>query len=109
MPFRYSSTARSNVPAGFEAGLNTDGPGNGEMMMTTVSVHPLGVKPLGNAYTANGNIRTKAGLFALLPDELITQTMEWLDPLFLLRCGSTCKSLYAFSRQDELWKALCLR
>ncbi|KAL8774706.1 MAG: hypothetical protein Q9209_000645 [Squamulea sp. 1 TL-2023] len=55
---------------------------------------------------ADQNIKTKAGAFALLPDELITQTMEWLDPLGLMQLGCTCKALYAFSRQEDLWKLL---
>ncbi|KAL8729832.1 MAG: hypothetical protein Q9166_004473 [cf. Caloplaca sp. 2 TL-2023] len=75
----------------------------------TVPPHPLNVKPLGNAYTANENIKIKAGLLAQLPDELITQVMEWLDPIALTRLGCTCKALYAFSRQEELWKPLFLR
>ena len=76
---------------------------------TTVPTHPLGVKPLGNAYTAKLNIRTRAGELALLPDELIIQILEWLEINDLLRLGSTCKALYAFSREEELWKTLFLR
>lgn len=74
-----------------------------------VPVHPLGIKPLGNAYTSNQNIKTRAGLFALLPDELITQVLEWFEPTSLLGLGSTCKTLYAFCRQEDLWKTLLLR
>ncbi|KAL8714873.1 MAG: hypothetical protein Q9220_001386 [cf. Caloplaca sp. 1 TL-2023] len=75
---------------------------------TIVPTHPLGVKPLGNAYTAEENIKAKAGLFALLPDELIIQAIEWLNSDSLVRLGSTCRTLYAFSRHDELWKSLFL-
>ena len=73
-----------------------------------VPAHPLNVKPLGNAFTTDDNIRTRAGSFALLPDELIAQIMEWLDPFRLLQLGCTCKALYAFSRQEDLWKMLYL-
>ncbi|KAI4225657.1 MAG: hypothetical protein LQ349_007024 [Xanthoria aureola] len=73
-----------------------------------VPAHPLDVKPLGNAFTADENIKTAAGSFALLPDELITRVMEWLKPSGLLQLGCTCKALYAFSRQEDLWKMLYL-
>lgn len=73
-----------------------------------IPVHPLEIKPLGNAYTANGNIRARAGLFAIFPDEMITQVLEYLDSVGLLRLSYTCKALYAFSRQEELWKTICL-
>ncbi|KAL8695987.1 MAG: hypothetical protein Q9224_003031 [Gallowayella concinna] len=75
---------------------------------TMIPVHPLDIKPLGNAFTEDENIKTKAGVFALLPDELITQIMESLDLIILLRLGCTCKALYAFSRQEDLWKILFL-
>ncbi|KAL9604815.1 MAG: hypothetical protein Q9219_000263 [cf. Caloplaca sp. 3 TL-2023] len=76
---------------------------------TLVPTHPLEIKPLGNAYTAEASIKEMAGLFAPLPDDLITQIIDWLLPTELLRLGGTCKALYAFSRQEELWKSLLLR
>lgn len=76
---------------------------------TLVPIHPLEIKPLGNAYTTNENIKDKIGAFARLPDELIIQVFEWLDAVVLLRLSCTCKAMYAFSRQEDLWKALCLR
>lgn len=81
---------------------------NGGRNPMMVPAHPLDVKPLGNAFTTDENIKTAAGSFALLPDELITQVMEWLNPSGLLQLGSTCKALYAFSRQEDLWKMLYL-
>lgn len=74
-----------------------------------VPVHPFDVKPLGNLYAANGNIKAKAGVFAFLPDELLSQILEWLEPSNLMQVGCTCKALYAFSRQEDQWKAICLR
>ncbi|KAL8706702.1 MAG: hypothetical protein Q9201_000227 [Fulgogasparrea decipioides] len=56
---------------------------------TTVPIHPLDVKPLGNVYAAKENIKAKAGLFALLPDELIIQITELVDPTTLLQLGCT--------------------
>ncbi|KAK7726055.1 hypothetical protein SLS57_003645 [Botryosphaeria dothidea] len=68
--------------------------------------HPLGVKPAGNALTASANLKLNAGIFAILPDELLAQLLEYLDWSALIRLGGTCKALYAFTRFDELWRAL---
>ncbi|PGH05434.1 hypothetical protein GX51_02958 [Blastomyces parvus] len=68
--------------------------------------HPLGIKPSGNALTATHNIRHAIGSLALLSDELIIVLLECLDSTSLLRLGATCKALYAFTRAEELWKAL---
>ncbi|QSS62146.1 F-box domain-containing protein [Histoplasma capsulatum] len=68
--------------------------------------HPLGVKPSGNALTAVHNIRPAIGSLAVLSDELIMLLLEYLDSTSLLRLGATCKALYAFTRAEELWKAL---
>ncbi|KAK8229571.1 hypothetical protein HDK77DRAFT_382896 [Phyllosticta capitalensis] len=68
--------------------------------------HPLGVKPSGNALTSNVNLKARCGHFAVLPDELLAQFLEFLDAPALVRLGSTCKALYAFTRFEELWRAL---
>lgn len=68
--------------------------------------HPLGVKPSGNALTSNVNLKARCGHFAILPDELLAQFLEFLDAPALVRLGSTCKALYAFTRFEELWRAL---
>ena len=68
--------------------------------------HPLKVKPAGNAYGGEANIKRAAGLFSILPDELIIIILEDLGPTSLLQLGSTCKAMYAFSRLEELWKTL---
>ena len=68
--------------------------------------HPLGVKPSGNALTATVNLKSACGLFARLPDELLAQFLEHLDAPTLLRLGSACRGLFAFSRNEELWRAL---
>ena len=70
--------------------------------------HPLAIKPLGNAYVASHNLKALCGGFKTLPDELIIQILEILDASSLVRLGSTCKALYAFTRADELWRALFL-
>lgn len=71
-----------------------------------VPSHPLGIKPIGNAFTGSRNIKSATGLFSVLPDEIIIQIAELLHAASLLRLGATCKALYAFCHFDELWKAL---
>ena len=68
--------------------------------------HPLGLRPSGNALTSTVNLKSSFGLFAYLPDELISQFLEILDPATLLRLGGTCRGLFAFTRNEELWRAL---
>lgn len=73
---------------------------------TAVPSHPLGVRPAGNAYTASENIKARCGSFAHLPDELLSHMLDSFDADVLIRLGSTCRALYAFTRLDELWRAL---
>ncbi|RPB10125.1 F-box and JmjC domain-containing protein [Morchella conica CCBAS932] len=73
----------------------------------TISSHPLRIKPSGNAYTSESNLRdTSTGLFAVFPDELIIDILGYLDAESLSQLGFTSRGLYAFSRHEELWKAL---
>ncbi|KAK6433241.1 hypothetical protein LTR95_010584 [Oleoguttula sp. CCFEE 5521] len=71
-----------------------------------VKRHPLGVRPSGNALTAERNCKTACGPFARLPDELLSHLLESLDASALLRLGAGCRQLHAFTRNEELWKAL---
>ncbi|KAF2730171.1 Clavaminate synthase-like protein [Polyplosphaeria fusca] len=73
---------------------------------TAVPAHPLDIKPSGNAYTASDNLKSRCGAFARLPDELLSLILESFDADALVRLGSTCRALYAFTRHDELWRAL---
>lgn len=73
---------------------------------TFVRRHPLGVRPSGNAYVASVNLKDSAGRFAALPDELLAPVLEILEPQDLLRLGSTCRALHAFTRNEELWRTL---
>lgn len=77
-----------------------------EDSLLSVPPHPLGIRPAGNAYTAVENLKSSAGLFSTLPDELIVQILESLSHRPLLILGFTCKALYAFCRFDDLWKTL---
>ena len=69
-----------------------------------IPCHPLGIKPLGNLYMARQNIKEAAGLFYSIPDDLLLQILEFLEPLPLLQLGATCKALWAFSRHEDLWR-----
>ncbi len=71
-----------------------------------VPSHPLKIKPAGNAFVGEEDIKSAAGLFLNLPEELIVNILEYLGPTSLLQLGSTCKTLNAFSRLEELWKAI---
>jgi hypothetical protein len=68
--------------------------------------HPLGVRPSGNALTAEEGLRGHMGDFGCIPDELVLTLLEWLDENALLGLGSTCKALYAYTTYDQLWKDL---
>ena len=79
-----------------------------EDCVATVSSHPLGIKPSGNAYMAKKNIRTAIGRLGSLPDDLLVQILELLDASSLEIIGITCKFFFAFSRLEDLWKSLCI-
>jgi len=74
--------------------------------VVTIPIHPLGVRPAGNAYTSTENLKNAAGSFSCLPDELLVSILEFLDAKALLDLGSSCRALYAFSRLEDLWKTL---
>ncbi|EON64317.1 hypothetical protein W97_03548 [Coniosporium apollinis CBS 100218] len=82
-----------------ESQLGEDGP-------DAIPPHPLGVKPLGNAYTTRRSLKASAGSFKRLPDELLVHFLEYLEAVDLLKLGGTCKALYAFTRFEDLWKTL---
>lgn len=80
--------------------------GDDKTTSQVVRRHPLGVRPSGNALTSPTNLKAHCGLFGKLPDELIMQFLEMLKVPHLLRLGATCRALHAFTRNEELWKAL---
>jgi hypothetical protein len=80
-----------------------------EVVAIALPSHPLGVKPAGNAYTASENIKSRCGSFARLPDELLSHILESFEADTLIRLGSTCRALYAYTRLDEFWRALFVR
>jgi hypothetical protein len=80
-----------------------------EITREAIPSHPLGVKPSGNALLATWSLRNTIGTFQHLPDELILLLLEGFDGPSLLRIGRTCKAFYAFTRAEELWKALFVR
>ena len=79
---------------------------NNDSEEVAVPRHPLGIKPLGNAYTATQNIKFATGRFSHMPDEIIIEILEWLDGHALVELGRTCRAMYAFCHHDELWRTL---
>ena len=77
-----------------------------EESSVSIPLHPLGVKPAGNQYTATSNARHRVGSFQIWPDEILALFLEYLDSQELRLLGSTCKFLYAFGRTEDLWKTL---
>lgn len=76
----------------------------------SIPTHPLGLKPLGNRFLADGpDAKASTGTWALLPDEVLMVVLEQLDETTLVTLGACCKFLYAFTRADELWKALFIK
>lgn len=73
---------------------------------STIRPHPLGIRPSGNALTSAVNLRASTGIFNILSDETLTSLLEWLDTSSLLALGSTCRALYAFTSNEELWRNL---
>ncbi|KAG8526944.1 uncharacterized protein KY384_008373 [Bacidia gigantensis] len=67
-----------------------------ELEDTTIATHPLGVKPLGNLYIAEKNLKAAAGHFAVISDDLLLKILEWLDVSSLTCVSATCKALYGF-------------
>ncbi|CAG7951225.1 unnamed protein product [Penicillium nalgiovense] len=84
-------------------------PQDAEIIREAIPSHPLGVKPSGNALLATWSLRSAIGTFQHLPDELILLLLEGFDGPSLLTIGRTCKAFYAFTRAEELWKALFVR
>lgn len=74
--------------------------------VTAVCRHNLGVRPSGNALFATTNLKTSVGSFAILPDEVIAQVLDYFDAATLLRLGASCRALHAFTRNEELWRTL---
>lgn len=102
VPLQRENTAAEARPS---KRLKTDR-SSGDEEGTLVRRHPLGVRPSGNALTSNTNAKDAAGLFARLPDELLMQLLETLNVPHLLKVGSTCRALHAFTRSEELWRTL---
>jgi F-box-like len=74
-----------------------------------ITRHPLGVRPSGNALTSEKNLRDSMGFFSLLPEEVLTSLLEWLDEQRLTRLGATCRAFYAYTTNDQVWRDLTLR
>lgn len=80
--------------------------GETEESPQAIPLHPLGVKPSGNQYTASRIARNYVGCFGIWPDEVLAIFLEYLNSPELLRLSTACTFLYAFCRSDDLWKTL---
>jgi hypothetical protein len=105
----YSSCAESPPAKKVKMSPSTNTVDDTEDVAAALPPHPLHIKPAGNAYTASENSKARCGSFAQLPDELLSLIFESFDADILLRLGSTCRALYAFTRLEELWRALFVR
>ncbi|KAL2136030.1 hypothetical protein VTI74DRAFT_5766 [Chaetomium olivicolor] len=75
----------------------------------SIPPHPLGIKPLGNKYFSSvGDARKCMGALQGLPDEMLIQLLEYLDPRSLRLLGYTCKFLFACCMSDDVWKTIFL-
>jgi len=72
---------------------------------TVTRRHPLGVRPAGNSFLSDVNLKHACGTLSMVPDETLALLLEYLDPIPLLRLGGTCRALHAFTRSEELWRA----
>jgi hypothetical protein len=68
--------------------------------------HPWGIKPIGNAYSADTDLGSAAGFFGRLLPEALLCILESLDASALIALGSTCKLFFAYTRHEDLWKTL---
>jgi len=96
------STAALNIQP---SGVSTES-GEESSQAQAIPLHPLGVKPSGNQYTANIIARKWIGYYGIWPDEMLAIFLEYLQSQELLQLGLACKFLYAFCRSDDLWKSL---
>lgn len=100
LPGNERPVKRLKVESTSHQDLTQDGDSN------LVKRHPLGIRPSGNALTSTVNLKKACALFASLPDELLMRLLESLEATDLLQLGGTCRALHAFTRSEELWRAL---
>jgi hypothetical protein len=86
--------------------MTVDSEINVEESLLSIPLHPLGIKPLGNQWTATTKSRSFSGEFQVLPDEILALLLEYFDSRLLCLLQTTCKFLYAFCRSEDLWKTL---
>lgn len=87
-------------------GVSVDDESTDPNLEAAVRRHPLGVRPSGNAFTSKVNLKSSCGFYSTLPDELLAQLLDYLEAADLLKLGATCRALHAFTRSDEIWRAL---
>ncbi|TVY60856.1 F-box protein [Lachnellula suecica] len=100
----------SNIPAdsGYPEAVDVQPSGGIESLdapqeesSLSIPHHPLGVKPLGNKYTAISDARNLIGPFQVLPDEILAVLLEYLEPHKLLLLGATSKFISPQSKSGS--------
>lgn len=81
---------------------------NATVQTASVRRHPLGLRPSGNALTADQDLSLSMGIFGRIPDALLVLVLEYLNKDALLNLGQTCKGLFAFAAYDQIWRELAL-
>lgn len=77
--------------------------------------HPLGVRPSGNTLLCSdpskcNPLNTLGPLFGKLPEPLLMTILQEIEePMDLLHLGHTCKAMFAYAWNDELWKHMVYR
>ena len=80
--------------------------------LLTYSSHPLGLRPLGNAYLEGAkDFRTQSlGMLACFEDAFLLQFLvEWMDVQSLLCLSATSRSFYALVNAPLVWREKFIR
>lgn len=74
--------------------------------------HPLGVRPIGNMYSEDAACcirqRSLGRHISLLPDDVLCRLLTFCDAASLRALALSSRACYAFSRDEDLWRALTL-
>lgn len=102
------TTEQSHVPALDKTSIETHANEFIDVREDSLRKHPLGIKPSGNALTANGDLSLSIGSFRRIPDELLLLVLEYLDKDSLFALSHACKALFAFATYDQIWRELAV-
>lgn len=104
LPDTHEDTFADHPTSGTNTSLT-----DGHLSRVAVRRHPLGVRPSGNALTADQDLSLSMGIFGRIPDALLLLLLEYLDEDALLDLSHTCRGLFAYAVHDQIWRDLALR